>query len=91
MRSLFGWISHHLHEQLKPEHEEKELEQAASVDIDVEEEACLSKALLEDVYQEDLAKGIQSKMLQAPHEEVMDPSKDYSFGFVAPGKKKIKP
>jgi hypothetical protein len=91
VRTLFGWISHRLLEQIKPKHEEEELARAASVDIDVEEDVQRAVLLAEQVYEEDVAKAVQAQMLEEKHVEAKNPKEDWSFGFVGSHPKKTKP
>lgn len=82
----------HLLEQIKPKHEEEELEAAAAVTIDVEEDASQARALAERVYEEDVAKSVQAKMLGEEHDKpVKHPKDDWSIGFVPPGVRKTRP
>lgn len=91
MRTLMGWISHRFFEQIKPKHEEEELEKAASVDIDVAEDAQRAQALLDQVYEEDVAKAVQAQILEQEHVPVQDPNKGGSFGVVGTVPRKTRP
>jgi hypothetical protein len=78
----------HLLEKLKKPDEEKELAQAASVAIDVDEDTELAAAMIEEVFEDDEAHRVQARMMGMEHEPVLEPEKQAAAPMFALGPKK---